>query len=97
MRYFWKKIVKSPQHSPFDSSGWGSVQTPLLLYCCNFSLQSRGSAVKRFIVVEKSVISHFKPVARELFLDRGGGNRERQIDGIFIEFGPCFCPRISVL
>jgi len=28
-------------------------------------------------------------VTRELFLDR-----ERQIDGIFIEFGPRFCPRI---
>jgi len=32
-------------------------------------------------------------VARELFLDRGGQNRERQIDGIFIEFGSRFCPR----
>jgi len=32
-------------------------------------------------------------VARELFLDRGGQNRERQIDGFFIEFGPRFCPR----
>jgi len=34
------------------------------------------------------------PVARELFLDRGEQNRERQIDGIFIEFG---VPEISVL
>jgi len=23
----------------------------------------------------------------------GGQNRERQINGIFIEFGPLFCPR----
>jgi len=39
-------------------------------------------------------------VAREQFLDGGGGgvrgvrqNRERQLDRIFIEFGPRFCPR----
>jgi len=26
-------------------------------------------------------------------LGEGGQNRERQIDGVFIEFGPRFCPR----
>jgi len=37
-------------------------------------------------------ITEFGAAARELFLDRGQ-NRESQIDGIIIEFGPRFCPR----
>jgi len=31
--------------------------------------------------------------AGTIFGQGGGQNRERQIDGTFIEFGPRFCPR----
>jgi len=40
--------------------------------------------------------SSYKPWWGAYFWEGGGGqNRKCQIDGIFIEFGPCFCPRIK--
>jgi len=37
--------------------------------------------------------SHFNSGAGTIFGQEGGQNRERQIDGIFNEFGARFCPR----